>query len=66
MTFNLHTANNNYRQDFKVVLLIFKCVFFFLLELHEVCTMDAKCKWLGNSVKFRHAYKKCLSKLFHT
>lgn len=35
MTFNLHTANNNYRQDFKVVLLIFKPDGSFLLPSHE-------------------------------
>ena len=34
MTFNLHMVNNNYRQDFKVALLVFKPDDSFLLALH--------------------------------
>lgn len=34
MTLNLHTANSNYRQDFKVALFTFKPDGCFLLALH--------------------------------
>lgn len=66
MTLNLHTANSNYRQDLKWLCLHSNLMVVFSLHRMGIyCTVDAKCKRLGNLLKFRHAYKNVFL-TFHT